>query len=310
MTPEPEDPYGIAKYAVELDLKAARRIFQLPFVVFRPHNVYGERQNLADRYRNVVGIFMNQVMNGAPMSVFGSGLQTRAFSHIDDVAPIIAGAPMVQAAYGEVFNVGAVAPTTVLDLASAVAARVWRRPEHPTPARRVRRPSCTRLRATSRKCVRMFWPRSDSGARRWYQADGGVGAGGDWRDGTRSPEGAGGRSQRALFLVPPVVTTPRISIVVGGNFPTQSDADGTAARRRRSAGTSDHLHALVASRGHAWLRVVRRFNGMARVRERSHRSGAWASRSPAIRLLRIPSDSSVSIERRLPQMANCNVLYL
>ena len=120
-TPEPEDPYGIAKYAVELDLKAAHRIFGLPFIVFRPHNVYGERQNIADRYRNVVGIFVNQVMNGSPMTVFGSGLQSRAFSHVDDVAPVIARAPLVGSAYGEVFNVGADGPCTVLELARTVA---------------------------------------------------------------------------------------------------------------------------------------------------------------------------------------------
>ena len=121
MTPEPEDPYGIAKYAIELDLRAARRMFGLPFVVFRPHNVYGERQNIADRYRNVVGIFMNQVMKGLPMTVFGSGLQTRAFFHVDDVAPVIARAPLVDGAYGEVFNVGANEPCTVLELARIVA---------------------------------------------------------------------------------------------------------------------------------------------------------------------------------------------
>jgi len=121
MTPQPEDPYGIAKYAVELDLMAARRVFGLPFVVFRPHNVYGERQNFADRYRNVVGIFMNQAMTGQPMTVFGSGLQRRAFSHVDDVAPVIAMAPLVDSAYGEVFNIGADISCTVLELAQVVA---------------------------------------------------------------------------------------------------------------------------------------------------------------------------------------------
>ena len=60
--PQPEDPYGIAKLAVELDLRAAHRMFGLPYVIFRPHNVYGELQNLGDPYRNVVGIFMNQIM--------------------------------------------------------------------------------------------------------------------------------------------------------------------------------------------------------------------------------------------------------
>jgi UDP-glucose 4-epimerase len=122
LVPIPEDPYGISKYAVELDLRAARHMFGLNFIIFRPHNVYGERQNIADRYRNVIGIFINQVMGGQPMTVFGDGLQTRAFSHVDDVAPIIARSPLVPAAYNDVFNVGADKPHTVLELAHEVAA--------------------------------------------------------------------------------------------------------------------------------------------------------------------------------------------
>ncbi|MCE2725689.1 MAG: NAD-dependent epimerase/dehydratase family protein [Planctomycetaceae bacterium] len=121
LVPVPEDPYGISKYAVELDLKAAHHMFGLNSIVFRPHNVYGERQNTSDRYRNVIGIFMQQARTGQPMSVFGDGLQTRAFSHVDDVAPIIASAPLVPAAYNETFNVGADTPYTVLALAEEVA---------------------------------------------------------------------------------------------------------------------------------------------------------------------------------------------
>ena len=121
MRPNPEDPYGIAKYAVELDLSAANHMFGLPYIIFRPHNVYGERQNIADKYRNVIGIFMNQVMRGDPMTVFGDGSQTRAFSHIDDVAPIIARAPLVQDAYSQIFNIGADVHHTVLSLAKEVA---------------------------------------------------------------------------------------------------------------------------------------------------------------------------------------------
>src|SRR5439155_4757769 len=121
VVPEPEDPYGIGKYAVELDLAAAKRMFGLDYTVFRPHNVYGELQNLADPYRNVIGIFMNQLLAGRPMTIFGDGLQTRAFTHIDDVAPVIARSIDVPAAANEVFNVGADTPYTVLDLAHAVA---------------------------------------------------------------------------------------------------------------------------------------------------------------------------------------------
>jgi UDP-glucose 4-epimerase len=51
ITPEPEDPCGIAKYAIELDLKAAQKMFGLNYIIFRPHNVYGENQNFGDKYR-------------------------------------------------------------------------------------------------------------------------------------------------------------------------------------------------------------------------------------------------------------------
>src|SRR5262245_8529817 len=121
LTPEPEDPYGIAKYAVEMDLAAARRMFGLDSIVFRPHNVYGERQHLGDRYRNVIGIFMNQLMRGEPLTVFGDGTQTRAFSYIGDVAPLIARSIEVPAALNQLFNVGADEPTTVNELATLVA---------------------------------------------------------------------------------------------------------------------------------------------------------------------------------------------
>jgi UDP-glucose 4-epimerase len=120
MTPEPEDPYGIAKFAVEQELKVTKEMFDLDYVIFRPHNVYGEYQNLGDKYRNVVGIFMNQLMQGKPLTVFGDGKQTRAFSYIGDLAPVIAESVDVQEAYGEVFNVGADKEYTVNELASSV----------------------------------------------------------------------------------------------------------------------------------------------------------------------------------------------
>jgi UDP-glucose 4-epimerase len=119
--PQPEDPYGIGKYAIELDLKSAHKMFGMNYIIFRPHNVYGENQNIGDRYRNVIGIFMNQVMRGGPLTVFGDGLQTRAFSHIDDVAPCIARSVHVPRALNQVFNIGADEPCTVLEVANAVA---------------------------------------------------------------------------------------------------------------------------------------------------------------------------------------------
>jgi UDP-glucose 4-epimerase len=119
--PHPEDPYGIAKLAVEQELQVCKEMFDLDYIVFRPHNVYGERQNIGDKYRNVVGIFMNQALQNLPMTIFGDGEQKRAFSYISDVAPIIARSIEVPEAYNQVFNVGAETPYTVNELAETVA---------------------------------------------------------------------------------------------------------------------------------------------------------------------------------------------
>ena len=127
MIPVPEDSYGIAKIAVERELKITHEMFGLDYVIFRPHNVYGERQNIGDRYRNVVGIFMNQLMKHEPMSIFGDGEQQRAFTHISDVAPIIASCVDVPAARNQLFNVGADLPYTVNYLAEIVAGAMGKR---------------------------------------------------------------------------------------------------------------------------------------------------------------------------------------
>jgi UDP-glucose 4-epimerase len=126
MIPVPEDSYGISKLAVEQELRVSHEMFGLDYVIFRPHNVYGERQNIGDRYRNVVGIFMNQLLRGQRMTIFGDGLQQRAFTHINDVAPIIAESVDFLAARNQVFNVGADVPHTVNDLAAIVAEAIGR----------------------------------------------------------------------------------------------------------------------------------------------------------------------------------------
>ena len=94
LTPQPEDPYGIAKYTPwNSTSRKHTRCSALTASYSRPHNVYGERQNLSDPYRNVISIFMNKIRNGQPMTVFpATASKTRAFSYISDVAPVIAAA--------------------------------------------------------------------------------------------------------------------------------------------------------------------------------------------------------------------------
>lgn len=122
--PQPIDPYGISKLAVELDLAAAHRYFGLNSIVFRPHNVYGERQSLCDPYRNVVAIFLRQALSGLPLTIFGDGSQTRAFTHVADVAPLIARSVAVPEALNRTFNIGADVPFSVNTLAQLVLAAI------------------------------------------------------------------------------------------------------------------------------------------------------------------------------------------
>ena len=82
---------------------------------------YGEYQNIGDRYRNVVGIFMNQIMQGKPMTVFGDGKQVRAFTYVGDIAPTIARSATVPDADRVTFNIGAEQPYSIIELARAVA---------------------------------------------------------------------------------------------------------------------------------------------------------------------------------------------
>lgn len=118
--PRPEDPYGIAKLAVEQDLMAAFHQFGLEHTIFRPHNLYGPYQSMRDRYRNVVGIFLNQAMAGQPLSIFGDGSQTRAFTYVGDVAGRMAESAWSEAARNVVLNVGGDRAYSVNDLARAV----------------------------------------------------------------------------------------------------------------------------------------------------------------------------------------------
>ena len=119
--PVPVDPYGIAKYAVELDLKSAHEMWGLNSIIFRPHNVYGERQNIMDPYRNVVGIFMRCAIEGKPFPVFGDGLQSRAFSYIGDLAPVIVESALRTDCFNETFNIGSDEVSTVKELAEIIS---------------------------------------------------------------------------------------------------------------------------------------------------------------------------------------------
>ena len=106
--PKPIDPYGVAKYGCEMDIQIAGEQHGLDWCIIRPHNVYGIKQNIWDKYRNVLGIWMYQHLNGEPMTIFGDGTQTRAFSFIDDSLEPLWNASQLSAASKQIINLGGI----------------------------------------------------------------------------------------------------------------------------------------------------------------------------------------------------------
>jgi UDP-glucose 4-epimerase len=107
-TPKPIDPYGVAKYGCEMDIQIAGEQHGLDWTIIRPHNVYGIKQNIWDKYRNVLGIWMYQHLNGLPMTIFGDGEQTRAFSFIDDSLEPLWNAAIRPEASKQIINLGGI----------------------------------------------------------------------------------------------------------------------------------------------------------------------------------------------------------
>lgn len=117
MIPNPIDPYGIAKYACEKDIQVAGEQHGLDWCIIRPHNVYGRKQNIWDKYRNVIGIWMNQTINNKPITIFGDGEQKRAFSYIDDsIGPLFRSAILEQASK-QIINLGGINEYTINQVA-------------------------------------------------------------------------------------------------------------------------------------------------------------------------------------------------
>tara|TARA_R110000823_G_scaffold207280_2_gene337897 strand:- start:550 stop:1545 length:996 start_codon:yes stop_codon:yes gene_type:complete len=106
--PNPIDPYGIAKYACEMDLKVAKEQHGLDYCIIRPHNVYGENQNIWDKYRNVLGIWTYKYLNNLPLTIYGDGKQKRAFTYIEDILEPLWKAAIKKETSGEIINLGGI----------------------------------------------------------------------------------------------------------------------------------------------------------------------------------------------------------
>lgn len=120
MPKKPEDIYGIAKAAMEDATEVLAKVHNFAYVIIRPHNVYGPKQNLADPYRNVIAIFINCLLNNKRFYIYGEGNQKRAFTYIDDFTPYFAQSGFSKKCNGEVINIGPKEEHTINELAEIV----------------------------------------------------------------------------------------------------------------------------------------------------------------------------------------------
>lgn len=114
------DPYGLTKLVGENMMRNYWRRFGLPTTSLRFFNVYGPRQN-ASAYGFVVGIFIQKVLAGEPLTVYGSGGQTRDFIYIEDNIEAGIRALLTEASHGMTINVGSGRQTTILELAERIS---------------------------------------------------------------------------------------------------------------------------------------------------------------------------------------------
>lgn len=110
--------YACSKMIDEFLAIAYWREQHLPTVVARLFNTVGPRQT--GRYGMVVPRFVNQALEGSPISVYGDGAQSRCFTHVNDTIRALVGLMETDAAVGEVYNVGSCQEVTILQLANRV----------------------------------------------------------------------------------------------------------------------------------------------------------------------------------------------
>lgn len=122
MEPKPEDIYGIAKTAIEESTKVLSKVHGFEYVIIRPHNVYGPRQNMSDPYRNVIGIFINCLLNNKNYYIYGDGNQKRSFTYIDDFNPYFVACGFTEGVVGETINIGPQEEHTINDVSDTILA--------------------------------------------------------------------------------------------------------------------------------------------------------------------------------------------
>lgn len=105
-TPNPQDPYGIAKEAVDRVLECLSDVHGIEYTIAVPHNIYGPRQKYDDPYRNVASIMVNRMLQGKQPIIYGNGNQIRCFSYISDCISCLGKMGTLDSVLWQLINIG------------------------------------------------------------------------------------------------------------------------------------------------------------------------------------------------------------
>jgi UDP-glucose 4-epimerase len=120
MTPNPLSPYAVSKLAGEEYCGVFSDIYGLETVCLRYFNVFGRRQDPTSEYSAVIPRFIRAILRHEAPTIFGTGRQTRDFTHVDNVVTANLLASEADCDSGLILNCACGTPTSIEDLVSAI----------------------------------------------------------------------------------------------------------------------------------------------------------------------------------------------
>jgi UDP-glucose 4-epimerase len=118
----PTDVNGINKISGEFYHLVYNSVYGIRACSLRLTNTYGPRQLIRHNRQGFIGWFIRQAVLGETIQIFGDGTQKRDFDYVDDVVDAFLRAGAMDAADGEVFNLGGDEPVSLLELAKTMVA--------------------------------------------------------------------------------------------------------------------------------------------------------------------------------------------
>ena len=123
-------PYAFTKWQGEELVKHWYAIYKLPYVSMRFFNVYGPRSRTSGAYGAVFGVFLAQKLANKPLTIVGSGKQTREFIYISDIVEALYKAAFSKVK-GKIYNVGGGKEVSVNRIASYISKKKINIPKRP-----------------------------------------------------------------------------------------------------------------------------------------------------------------------------------